>query len=277
VTHDLATLTILIDNTPGGDTLPAEHGFSCVLRRGEHQILFDTGKSDLLLRNAAALGIDLLATDAIVLSHGHYDHTGGLKGIIDAGVRAPIHMHPDALKPHYGRDPDTRVRFIGSPIDTDTLRAATKIVAITAPTEILAGICATGPVPRENDFEDAGGDFWCDPSCTIADTIVDDQSLYFETSHGTVVVLGCAHAGVINTLRYVQKLTNTRRIHAVLGGMHLPHASTHRIDATLAALREFNIAVLAPMHCTGTAATEKLRQTFPRSFHAFAVGSTLTL
>jgi 7,8-dihydropterin-6-yl-methyl-4-(beta-D-ribofuranosyl)aminobenzene 5'-phosphate synthase len=153
--------------------------------------------------------------------------------------------------------------------------ASAAVVQTTQPTEVLAGIFVTGEIPRQNDFEDVGGPFYLDRDCNRADPLADDQALFFDTPQGLVVVLGCAHAGVVNTLRYIGQLTNSRPIRAVLGGMHLLEASSERISQTLDALRELGVRQLGPAHCTGPAPTARLWSDFPDRCFACTVGSTL--
>jgi 7,8-dihydropterin-6-yl-methyl-4-(beta-D-ribofuranosyl)aminobenzene 5'-phosphate synthase len=113
------------------------------------------------------------------------------------------------------------------------------------------------------DFEDTGGSFFLDHACQQPDPLTDDQAIYFDTTQGTVVVLGCAHAGVINTLYYVRQLTHDRPVHAVLGGMHLINASSERLQWTIEQLRKLGVERLGPAHCTGTAAVAALWNAFP--------------
>ena len=134
----------------------------------------------------------------------------------------------------------------------------------------------TGPVPREADFEDTGGPFFLDEGCSKPDPLIDDQALFFEAKGGVVVLLGCAHSGAINTLRYVQHLKGGKPILAVLGGMHLVNASPKRITRTIRELRRLDVQLLAPAHCTGVAATVALWNAFPGKCAACQVGSQFT-
>lgn len=139
--------------------------------------------------------------------------------------------------------------------------------------EIAGGIWVTGSVPRETGFEDVGGRFYLDPELRHPDPLPDDQAVFFPTAAGTVVVLGCAHAGVVNTLRHVQRLTGGAPVRAVLGGMHLLQASETRLAATLDALAEFRIPLLVPGHCTGLPATVRLWQSAPGRCAGLSVGN----
>ena len=143
------------------------------------------------------------------------------------------------------------------------------------PPEVLDGIFVTGEISRQNTFEDTGGRFLLDASCTRPDPLLDGQALFFDTAQGLVVLLGCAHSGGVNTLEYVRHLTGGRPIHTVLGGMHLLNATSERRDQTLAAFRRFDIQRLAPAHCTGLPALARLWTAFPDRCSSCAVGTSL--
>ena len=270
-------ITVLVENTAGRGGLLAEHGLAFWIERDGTRILFDTGQGDVLRHNASRLGVDLGTADAIVLSHGHYDHTGGLAGVLNEIGRKPVYAHPAAFEPKYARSLDGTGRAIGVPAaGLHAARHRADLTPVTAPTEIGGGITLTGPVPRMTDFEDTGGAFFADPACTTPDTLPDDQAAFVETADGTVVILGCAHAGVINTLRYVRTLTEGRPIHAVLGGMHLLNASPQRMERTVAELHLQDIGRLVPCHCTGAAAVARLWREWPDRCQACPTGTVLT-
>ncbi|HBO43225.1 MAG TPA: hypothetical protein DD670_04680 [Planctomycetaceae bacterium] len=146
-------------------------------------------------------------------------------------------------------------------------------IATERPTVVVEGLTVTGPVPRSNDFEDTGGPFFLDEACSQPDPLDDDQSLFIETSEGIVVLLGCAHSGVVNTLHYIRRLTGNQPIRAVIGGMHLVGASTRRIERTIEELRPLCVERLAPAHCTGTPATTALWNAFPDKCQPCSVGT----
>ena len=223
--------------------------------------------------------IDLSTADAVVLSHGHYDHTGGLPRILDDLPGATLYFHPRAFEFKVGRKNDGTTSDIGSPIrSVDQLRShVSKVVLTTGPTELAEGIWVTGEIPRHNDFEHPESYFFLDEACTRPDPLVDDQALYFESPQGTVVLAGCAHAGLINTLDYISQLTDARPIHAVLGGFHLYGASDERISRTIDALQFHNVQRIAPAHCTGLPATTKILAAFPDRFLTLATGMQITL
>ncbi|MGW8266594.1 MAG: MBL fold metallo-hydrolase, partial [Longimicrobiales bacterium] len=171
---------------------------------------------------------------------------------------------------------DGAIREVGPPppLSEAFLTAHSSSVTWTSgATFVTDEIQVTGPIPRNTEYEDTGGDFFLDATCATRDLIEDDQATFFDTRDGTVVLLGCAHAGVVNTLRHVQSLTGMRPIHAVIGGMHLTAASNIRMDRTVEALRELNVSLIAPLHCTGARAQARLASEFPDAWVPCQVGS----
>jgi len=125
------------------------------------------------------------------------------------------------------------------------------------PTEIAPGVLITGPIPRITDFEDTGGPFFLDSKAKVLDPMLDDQAMIIDSADGLIVLCGCAHAGVVNTLRYIEQLTGQKKIHAILGGLHLQNVSEERINRTLDALRSYQIQQIGLAHCTGASAAAR--------------------
>jgi len=275
--HDLH-LTVLVENTARKCGLLAEHGLSFLIESGQNKVLFDTGQGLALRHNVEQLKVALKPIDAVVLSHGHYDHTGGLTFVLNAMNRPRLYAHPKAFQLKYSRDRDGTAREVGmSAGNKITAHELAEVIPVEGKTEIANGLFLTGPIPRTTNFEDTGGPFFKDPTCTTPDDLPDDQALFTETPNGTVVILGCAHSGVINTLRHIQAHTANRPIHTVIGGMHLLHANQNRMDQTVAELRRLNIQQLYPCHCTGFAATARLWNEFPGKCETCPVGTRIKL
>ncbi|MBP7051020.1 MAG: MBL fold metallo-hydrolase [Phycisphaerae bacterium] len=273
-------ITVLVENTAGGRGMLAEHGLSFWIEIGSRRILFDTGQSDILLHNARVLGIDLRTVDAIVLSHGHYDHVGGLKKVLEIAPGVPVYLHPLALEAKYARR-ETNGQQIGMESEVSHIlerRIDEGLGSFTdGPIEIIPGVWATGQIPRKSPFENTGGPFYRDPNCTEPDELLDDQALVLEAKDGLVVVLGCAHAGVVSTLDYVAELFPNRPIQMVMGGMHLVRALPSRIAYTIDVLRRYDVQRIGPAHCTGDEALRELWDALPQKCFMCNVGTQIAL
>jgi len=213
-----------------------------------------------------------------MLSHGHYDHTGGLPNVLHLKEHLPVYTHPAALEPKYAMGPGTMSRDIGMPSRVkDLVEDRAELRWIQGPTEVSDGLLLTGPIPRRTGYEDTGGPFFADASCRTPDGMPDDQAAFLRTNRGVFVVLGCAHAGVINTLWYIRELTGNAPFCVVMGGMHLVAAGRQRMDRTVEALKELDIERIFPAHCTGPDAVARLRREFPDRCFPFSAGTVLDI
>jgi 7,8-dihydropterin-6-yl-methyl-4-(beta-D-ribofuranosyl)aminobenzene 5'-phosphate synthase len=271
-------ITALVENTAGGDGLLGEHGLSLLAETAGRRILLDCGGGATIRHNARALEAPLSAVDTIALSHGHYDHSGGLNAVLTEAHLPVVRAHPAALESKYVCR-NGRARKVGLRNASPTrLRAASgELVLETGPADLGDGLLLTGEIPRVTEYEDTGGPFYADPDCSCPDTLPDDQALVIDTAEGLVVLLGCAHAGVVNTLLAVRELTGGRPVRLLAGGMHLRSAEADRLDRTVEALLEMDVARVAPAHCTGPEATARLYAAFGDRCAALHVGSVLEL
>jgi 7,8-dihydropterin-6-yl-methyl-4-(beta-D-ribofuranosyl)aminobenzene 5'-phosphate synthase len=267
-------IIVLVEDTVPTSGLSAEHGLSLWIEYAGKRILFDTGQSNLLIHNAKKLDINIADVDAIVLSHGHYDHTGGLAAVLAIAAQAKIYLHPAALEPKFSQKA-FEVEAIGMPDSAKRALRNRHVFLTETSTQILPGVQITGQVPRITDFENVGGAFFLDKNCCKPDELLDDQTLFIESPEGLVVVFGCAHAGVVNILHYIADLAETRQVYSVLGGMHLLHASWERIERTERVFREYKLQRIGPAHCTGADASRRFWNDFPDQCFQCAVGSEI--
>jgi len=260
----MVRITILIDNL-AGPGLVAEHGFSLWIEAGGKRILFDTGQGPALLPNVQRLGIPLEKTDVLVLSHGHYDHTGGMDAVLRNAPKMRIILHPNAVVPRYRIFSDGQAKSIGMPSSAATVlnRLPDNKIQWSMRTSCFAPFFrVTGPIPRKTLFEQGENDLSLDPSGNTIDLIEDDQALLIESASGLIVCAGCAHAGLVNTLNYARTISGISRIRAVIGGFHLLNADDHRIQSTLAELKALDPELLVPCHCTGEQPMQALQAAF---------------
>ncbi len=272
-------ITILCDNSvaPLAGTL-GEHGFAALVEWQGGSLLFDTGQGDTLLHNALRMNRDLHRVAGVALSHGHYDHTGGLLPLLRACGGKEIFAHPALFARRY-RVKDTGDSIpIGIPYDEAFLRGMGGRFSFDACfREIAPGICLTGEVPRNSPFEKGDTGLCCDDGGCAADPLADDQSLVIRTGKGLVLVLGCCHAGLINTIEHARRETGVAEVHAVIGGTHLGLCGQPQLDETIRALRPYGIKKICAGHCTGFAASARLAREFPGQFHPAQVGYTLEI
>jgi len=259
----LLKITIVVDNE-AGDGLAAEHGLSLWIDAGGTRIVFDTGQGGVLADNARKLGIGLEQADALVLSHGHYDHTGGIPVVLKSSRKIRVYCHAEAVQPRYAMHNGT-AKAIHMP--RESMAAIDRLPEenlrwVSRAALLAGGIGITGPIPRETSYEDPGGPFFLDPQGQRADAIDDDLALWIGTDRGLVVCVGCCHAGIVNTLHHVMRLSGINRVRALIGGLHLLQAGEERLDQTVAALRAFSPALLVPCHCTGAKAMRLLTPAF---------------
>jgi len=298
---DSLEVTVIVDNytdvlLPGTDVaqrlltpppnLPlAEHGFSCLLKvhsgSEKHVVLLDAGvSSTCFFYNAKLLNIDFAKIDSVVLSHGHFDHYGALKDfLVSAKKGIPLILHPDAFLDRRINIPAIgRQVSMGMLSEKDLRETGVTINKITEASTLAAGfVMVTGEVERVTDFEKGFpwteakiGDEW------VVDPFHDDQGVAVKVKgKGLVVLGGCSHAGIINTVKHAQKVTGTDKIHAVLGGFHLTGPVFEPIiEPTIQEMKKIAPDIIVPMHCTGWKAINLFAEKMAEQFILNGVGTT---
>jgi len=231
-------LIVVYDNYPLGKGLRTAHGFACIVRTGAQAVLFDTGGSgQILLENMGKLGIDFAEIHAVVLSHMHWDHVGGLDAVLEASPEATVYA-PAAFSFDYIRDLKARAHTV---VETEQSQRVT------------AGIWTTDVLERP----------------------LVEQALYVESAEGIVVVTGCAHPGVVELARSAQRSSHGQ-IHAVLGGFHMARMGQAEIEQVIHDLRELDVQRVGPCHCTGDATREAMRVAFGDDYLEIGVGARLS-
>lgn len=278
---------------PGGeiptDTLLAEHGLSQLVRLKSagktHSILFDTGYSRVgVIHNLKLLGLDLNEIEAIVLSHAHMDHTGALHPILESLEHPiPLVVHPEVfLSPRYLNIGEGKTLLFPLTLKRDELASlGAEILESIAPVSLCSNrLLVTGQVERTTSFEKGM------PNAVLKrneieepDPIWDDQSLVVNLKEkGLVVISGCAHSGIVNTVNYAKKISGIEKIYGVIGGFHLSGPAFEPIiDETIEEFKKMDLKMIVPMHCTGWKAIERFRQAFPSTFILNSVGSKFIL
>ena len=273
-------LTLLTDNVAQdrSETV-AEHGFSAYIETDLGNFLFDTGKGKTVVHNALVFQKDLNLINKIVLSHSHGDHTGGLPDVLRLQRQKPIdvYAHPDIFLYKY-RKKNEKKSYAGIPFTQGYLeKMGARFVFNTEYVEIEEGVFLTGEVPRETPFEggDMGDRFAVRDGKEIADIISDDQSMIIHTEKGLLIVLGCAHAGIVNVVNHIIKKTGLESIYAIVGGTHIGFSGEVQLQGSIKALKSFQIQHLIPSHCTGLEAIFRIKQEFEDLFQFSRVGFTL--
>lgn len=262
-------IVTLSENTVCAGRYLAEWGLSILVETEKVKVLLDTGASVSAQHNADLMGIDLRDIDKIILSHGHYDHTGGLRQLLRRRSKEiEIIAHPDIWQEKYGRRKNRPARYAGIPFQRAELESlGARFNLTTKPVMISDNVMSTGEIPMTNDFEEVASTLFIRDSGNLQpDMVMDDQALISKTHLGLIVILGCAHRGIINTIHQAQKLTGIEEIHTVVGGCHLVGASKERIQQTIAALKELKVQKLGVSHCTGLPAAVALAREFGESF-----------
>jgi 7,8-dihydropterin-6-yl-methyl-4-(beta-D-ribofuranosyl)aminobenzene 5'-phosphate synthase len=256
-----------------------EWGLSILVEADGKKILLDTGHGLSAVHNADKMGEDLSGLDAIVLSHGHIDHTGGLLEVLSRTGGADVICHPTLWEgKHVSFGPDAH-RHVGTQATREELEAAgARFIISREPVAITANITTTGEVAMTTGYEQVDANLTVKQGETVSpDPLEDDLALVIDAEYGLVIISGCAHRGIINTIRHAQKIRGKDKVYAVIGGTHLILADENRLDCTVADLKAMGIKKLGVSHCTGFAASARLAKEFPGVFFLNNAGSRWNL
>jgi len=265
-------VTVIIDNAvPIGIRHPflAEHGLSLLIEHAGKKVLYDAGQSSAVVSNLSLLGLRPSELDILVVSHGHYDHTGGIFHVLQhARKKIPVYAHKGVFQARYSTS-GQQLRFIGIPHEKELLTSlGAEWHFVDEPTEIIPGLWVSGHIPRNTAYETG------DPKLVTRaadgsecqDKIEDDTSLFYASPRGLVVIGGCTHAGMVNTVRWGFRVTGTSRLAGWIGGTHLGPLSKEQQEKTLAQIALLNPEFVAANHCTGFAMMAKLYACFGDRF-----------
>jgi len=267
-------LTVLVENTSPGGGLVAEHGLALLLETERGAVLFDTGATPAVLAaNAAALGVDLARTSAIVLSHGHYDHTGGLPAVLAAAPSARVYHHWRCTAQRWGRRWWVR-KPIGMPAESRRALESAAREPVAGPVLLPEGVILSGPIPgapaaaQDGFLADSDGG-------PQPDDFTDEMFLLARTPSGWLLVTGCCHRGLENTLAYAQQLNGGEAVAVVVGGLHLKRVSRGALEAAAAALDAAGTREVWAGHCTGDKAIAHLAERLRGRVETLRVGLSL--
>lgn len=270
------TLTILSDNCISGSGFIGEHGFSVLIERNGSRFLFDTGQGTALPMNLKTLQKSLKGLHRAIISHGHYDHTGGLKWVLEETGGVEIVAHPDLFARHMNKESDKKeARHIGCPFTRESLeRLGASFHFVDRTTEIDPGIWfVTGVGGSENDRPSDARLVLPHGMAYMPDLMADDASLLIETDTSPLLILGCAHAGVLNITDHVKKRLGVKKIRALLGGTHLMFCGPTQVAQFIRTMNEFSVDVVGASHCTGFRAAAELAVHLGERFTLAAAGS----
>lgn len=272
------TITTLSENTATALWLLAEWGLSILVESNELTVLLDTGLSISAVHNANKLGVDLKMIDKIVLSHGHIDHTGGLKEVLSKTGKVEVIAHPDVWQAKYSRTPGYEERNLGIPFAQKELEElGASFTFSREPIWMSDNILTTGEIPMVTEYEEIDPNLYVkEDSKDIPDKLLDDRALIIKTDLGLVVILGCAHRGLINTLYHARDISGEKRVYAVVGGTHLLRASEKRLTMTIAELKGMGIQRVGVSHCTGSWPSILLAQELGQNIFFFNNAGTRT-
>jgi 7,8-dihydropterin-6-yl-methyl-4-(beta-D-ribofuranosyl)aminobenzene 5'-phosphate synthase len=273
-------ITILCENLVGRLVGCGEHGFSAFIEADKGNYLFDTGSGRSIVPNSLTLDKDLKSIRKIFLSHGHYDHTGGLPEVLKLKGKVDVHAHPHVFLDRIAvlKEEDREIkRFIGIFYKERYLESlGANFVFNTDFKEVEKGLFLTGEVPRQTNFEKPDPRLFSEMDGAMTnDLFLDDQSLILDMDKGIVLILGCAHSGMINIINHVINKMGKQKFHSILGGTHLDFLTPEQLEESIKSLKRMEIGKIGVSHCTGMRAAFRLQQEFGDRFFYGCVGSVL--
>ncbi len=267
-------IRVVVDNSTSGNLL-GEHGLSFYVEVDDKKMMFDVAQGLAFSHNIEKMNIDLNKINSLVLSHGHSDHTGNLDFFLNkAKSDLKIYMSSIAFEPKFVGSENNKKNIGMTKENINALKIRNKNIIYTDNyTVICNDVFVTGEVPKVNNIE-TGKTI---PGSSKGEQLLDDQSMFFNTTKGIVVLLGCCHAGLSNTLNYVAELAKVDEIYTVIGGMHLKKASQAKLDLAVDVLKKYNVQLLAPCHCTGQKETAFMYSKLPNAFSECFAGKEFVL
>lgn len=268
-------IVCLIENTVFKPFLEAEHGLSFLLKADNFCILFDTGQTGLFLNNASHLQEDLTLVSHVVLSHGHYDHTGGLECFLQAYPQGKVVLKKETLVPKFARSPEG-LRDIGFALRNRYETYHDRFAFIEKNCELLPGVFAMTEILSVADFENANEKFLCGtPEDIGPDPFADELFFVIENAEGIIVCTGCSHRGIVNILHTACHNFPARPVQLVVGGFHLRGKNPETIQKTIDALQNFAIQKIGVCHCTGIEEYRLLRNALGSKVFYVSVGDRI--
>ena len=267
---------ILSDNTSIRQGFGREHGLSILIQMDQDSYwLWDTGQSSLFLESAQKFGLDLKKLKGVALSHGHYDHTDGLSTLLnEVDFKGPIYANPDFAVDRF----KIQKGSVPKPIGLNKAKLPWPLpgfAGVSGSLELSNGLTFISKIERRPGLYQSVDDFYLDAKEQLPDFVEDDACLVLLSNRGPVVILGCCHSGLANTLYQVRDILGLNRVFSIIGGMHLINAPDSSLHQTVQVLKEFSIEYIYPCHCTGKKSTDFLKEQLPGKVFDIGTGSVI--
>ncbi|MCU4155298.1 MBL fold metallo-hydrolase [Carboxylicivirga sp. A043] len=270
-------LTTLLDNKQHKKQLLCEHGLSFLLQTDNHTILFDTGQTDKFIVNAQKLGIDLAEVDYVVLSHGHYDHTGGLIDFFEYNSTAKVIIHNKAFKQRFSRS-SAMIKENGIRWRDQYEKFASRFILLDEDYQLTDDIWILSDIKPQADFEVVNERLVVkENEQFIPDTFTDELILVAKTNNKPAVLCGCAHTGIVNILHQVKERLQFSSFSVVAGGLHLNGANEQQVEHVISGLSAFEVEQWALNHCTGDCAFELFEKAYSERVTYAGAGLVLSM